>query len=137
MPQSQVRPDSTDRLLLPGGYFLQHDLRKASAGPKESRRREHQSPRRTRQRAKNSAENKVIEAKDLEGTRPKKRTDKPSNFVSYKDFNPGSWLRLKSLPDEDNNFWLEMFQRELKDSEDPNAIMGKRQPTPGVLLFRG
>jgi Protein of unknown function (DUF1549)/Protein of unknown function (DUF1553)/Planctomycete cytochrome C len=83
------------------------------------------------------AENKVIEAKDLEGTKPKKRTDKPSNFMSYKDFNPGSWLRLKSLPDEDNNFWLEIFQRELKDSEDPNAIMGKRQPNPGVLLFRG
>src|SRR5499427_7637212 len=83
------------------------------------------------------AENKVIEAKDLEGTKPKKRTDKPSNFMSYKDFNPGSWLRLKSLPDEDNNFWLEIFQRELKDSEDPNAIMGKRQPNPGVLLCRG
>src|SRR5215471_5324902 len=83
------------------------------------------------------AENKVIQAKDLEGTKPKKRTDKPSNFMSYKDFNPGSWLRLKSLPDEDNNFWLEIFQRELKDSEDPNAIMGKRQPNPGVLLFRG
>ena len=46
------------------------------------------------------AENKVIQAKDLEGTKPKKRTDKPSNFMSYKDFNPGSWLRLKSLPDE-------------------------------------
>jgi hypothetical protein len=84
------------------------------------------------------AENKVIEAKDLEGTKPKKRTDKPSNFTSYKDFNPGSWLRLKSLPDEQNNFWTEIFQRELKDEEDPNAMpMGNRQGNPGVLLFRG
>ena len=84
------------------------------------------------------AENKVIEAKDLEGTKPKKRTDKPSNFMSYKDFNPGSWLRLKSLTDEDNNFWTEIFQRELKDEEDPNAMpMGNRQGNPGVLLFRG
>ena len=85
------------------------------------------------------AENKVIQAKDLEGTKPKKRTDKPSNFTSYKDFNPGSWLRLKSLPDDENNFWTEIFQRELKDAEDPNAMlaMGNRQGNPGVLLFRG
>jgi hypothetical protein len=84
------------------------------------------------------AENKVIQAKDLEGTKPKKRTDKPSNFMSYKDFNPGSWLRLKSLPDEESNFWTEIFQRELKDEEDPNAMpMGNRQGNPGVLLFRG
>ncbi len=85
------------------------------------------------------AENKVIQAKDLEGTKPKKRTDKPSNFTSYKDFNPGSWLRLKSLPEDQNNFWTEIFQRELKDEEDPNAMMamGNRQGNPGVLLFRG
>jgi cytochrome c553 len=85
------------------------------------------------------AENKVIQAKDLEGTKPKKRTDKPSNFTSYKDFNPGSWLRLKSLPEEQNNFSTEIFQRELKDEEDPNAMMamGNRQGNPGVLLFRG
>jgi cytochrome c553 len=85
------------------------------------------------------AENKVIQAKDLEGTKPKKRTDKPSNFMSYKDFNPGSWLRLKSLPEEQNNFWTEIFQRELKDEEDPNAMMATngRQGNPGVLMFRG
>ncbi len=35
-------------------------------------------------------ENKVIADKDLDGTKPKKRTDKPSNFVSNKDFNPGA-----------------------------------------------
>ncbi|MBI2687934.1 MAG: PSD1 domain-containing protein [Acidobacteria bacterium] len=87
------------------------------------------------------AENKVIVAKDLDGTKPKKRTDKPSNFTSFKDFNPGSWLRLKSLPEEDNNFWTEIFQRELQEADDPNAMMmmggGIRQGTPGVLLFRG
>jgi hypothetical protein len=86
------------------------------------------------------AENKVIVAKDLEGTKPKKRTDKPSNFTSFKDFNPGSWLQLKSLPEEQNNFWTEIFQRELSDNEDPNAMMammGRRNTKPGVLLFRG
>ncbi len=85
------------------------------------------------------AENRVIEDKDIDGTKPKKRTDKPSNFVTNKDFNPGSWLRLKSLPEDENNFWTEIFQRELKDAEDPTAMMamGMRMGNPGVLLFRG
>ena len=84
-------------------------------------------------------ENKVIYAKDLEGTKPKKRTDKPSNFTSFKDFNPGSWLQLKSLPEDQANFWTEVFQRELSESDDPNAMMamGRRSFKPGVLLFRG
>jgi mono/diheme cytochrome c family protein/nitroreductase len=84
------------------------------------------------------AQNKVIADKDVEGTKPKKRTDKPSNFVSNRDFNPGSWLRLLSLPDEQNNLWIEIFQRELRDDDDPNAMMASgRQGNPGVLLFRG
>jgi uncharacterized protein DUF1549/uncharacterized protein DUF1553/cytochrome c len=85
------------------------------------------------------AQNKVIADKDIDGTKPKKRTDKPSNFVSNKDFNPGSWLRLLSLPDDQNSFYIEIFQRELRDNEDPTAMMaeGIRQAPPGVLLFRG
>jgi mono/diheme cytochrome c family protein len=84
-------------------------------------------------------ENRVITDKDVDGTKPKKRTDKPSNFVSNKDFNPGALLRLKSLPDDQTNFWTEIFQRELKDNEDPNAMadMDPRKQSPGVLLFRG
>jgi cytochrome c553 len=92
------------------------------------------------ERAELDEENKVIFAKDLEGTKPKKRTDKPSNFVSFKDFNPGSWLQLKSLPEAESNFWTEIFQRELSDNDDPNAMMammGRRSMRPGVLLFRG
>ena len=84
------------------------------------------------------AQNKVIADKDIEGTKPKKRTDKPSNFVSNRDFNPGSWLRLLSLPEEQNNFYTEIFQRELRDDDDPNVMMANgRQGNPGVLLFRG
>ena len=41
------------------------------------------------------AQNKVLVDKDLDGTKPKKRTDKPSNFVSNKDFNPGALIRFK------------------------------------------
>jgi len=82
------------------------------------------------------AQNKVLTDKDLDGTKPKKRTDKPSNFVSNKDFNPGALIRFKVLPDDITNFWVEIFERELHDSEDPQASMD-RKPKPGVLLFRG
>jgi hypothetical protein len=83
------------------------------------------------------AQNKIIADKDVVGSKPKKRTDKPSNFVSNKDFNPGSDLLLKSLPDGQNNFWIEIFQREANDNIDPNDMMNARQGNPGVLLFRG
>jgi hypothetical protein len=84
-------------------------------------------------------ENRVITDKDVDGTKPKKRTDKPSNFVSNKDFNPGALLRLKSLPEDQTAFWTEIFVRELKDNEDPNDMveMDPRKVTPGVLMFRG
>jgi hypothetical protein len=83
-------------------------------------------------------QNKVITDKDLEGTKPKKRTDKPSNFVSNRDFNPGSWLRLLSLAEEQSNFYTEIYQRELKDSEDPNLMMaaGGRQGNPAFCYSR-
>jgi Protein of unknown function (DUF1549)/Protein of unknown function (DUF1553)/Planctomycete cytochrome C len=86
------------------------------------------------------AQNQIIKDKDVEGTKPKKRTDKPSNFVSNRDFNPGSQLRLLSLPEEQNNLYTEVFQRELKDSDDPNADAaagGGRNAGGGVLTFRG
>jgi mono/diheme cytochrome c family protein len=82
-------------------------------------------------------ENRVITDKDVDGTKPKKRTNKPSNFVSNKDFNPGALLRLKSLPEDQTNFYTEIFVRELKDSDDPNAMMPGRMGNPGVLAFRG
>ena len=84
-------------------------------------------------------ENRVIVDKDIAGTKAKKHTNKPSNFVSNKDFNPGSDLLLKALPEEQNAFWTEIFQRELKDQDEPNAMdmpMG-RMGNPGVLMFRG
>ncbi|HWE50255.1 MAG TPA: DUF1549 domain-containing protein [Bryobacteraceae bacterium] len=83
------------------------------------------------------AQNKVIADKDIDGTKPKKRTDKPSNFVSNKDFNPGSNLVLKSLPDDQNNLWIEIFQRDLSENIDPADMTNGRQGKPGVLLFRG
>lgn len=85
------------------------------------------------------AENKVIADKALEGTKPKKRSNKPSDFVTNDDFCPGCALRLKSMPDEASNFYTEIFQRELGESDDPNAMMEMnfRNMKPGVLMFRG
>jgi hypothetical protein len=72
------------------------------------------------------------------GHQEKKRTEKPNFFVTNDDFCPGCGLQFKNLPDADNNFWIEVFQRELRDNEDPNAMMpGMRPPNPGVLMFRG
>lgn len=84
-------------------------------------------------------ENKVIAAKALEGTKPKKRVNKPSAFVTNDDFCPGCGLQLKSLSEEENSFWIELFQRQLGENEDPVAMMamGMRNMKPGVLLFRG
>ena len=85
-------------------------------------------------------ENEVIIAKSLEGTKKKKRASKPNEFITNDDFCPNCGLRLKNLPEDENNFWTEIFQRELRDSEDPAAMMamgGGRGGKPGVLLFRG
>ncbi len=82
-------------------------------------------------------ENKVIAAKAMEGTKKKKRTNKPSNFVTNEDFCPGCDLQLKTTSEEENNFWTEIFQRMLTDSDDPALMMGGRGGKPGVLAFRG
>jgi cytochrome c553 len=84
-------------------------------------------------------ENQIITAKSLEGTTKKKRANKPNEFITNDDFCPGCGLRLKNMPEQESNFWTEIFQRELKDSDDPTveAANGAKAPKPGVLLFRG
>jgi len=84
-------------------------------------------------------ENEVIAAKALEGTKKKKRANKPNEFITNDDFCPGCGLRLKPMPEEDSNFYTEIFLRELKDSDDPTAMLAANAPPPkpGVLLFRG
>ncbi|MBL8227398.1 MAG: PSD1 domain-containing protein [Bryobacterales bacterium] len=83
-------------------------------------------------------ENEIITAKSLEGTTKKKRANKPNEFITNDDFCPGCGLQLKSMPEKDMAFWTEVFQRELSDSDDPNAMMamGGRMGKPGVLMFR-
>ena len=66
-------------------------------------------------RAEIDEENKVISDKAIEGTKKKKRTNKPSNFVTNDDFCPGCGLQLKAMPEDQNFFYTEVFQRELND----------------------
>jgi len=84
-------------------------------------------------------ENKIIQAKSLEGTKQKKRANEPNEFITNDDFCPGCGLRLKNMPEDETSFWTEVFQRELKDNDDPVLAMaeGARPPAPGVLMFRG
>ena len=84
-------------------------------------------------------ENEIIAAKALEGTQKKKRANKPNEFITNDDFCPGCGLQLKNMPESEMSFWTEIFQRELGDNDDPNAMMamGMRQFKPGVLMFRG
>ncbi|MEO5926610.1 MAG: PSD1 and planctomycete cytochrome C domain-containing protein [Bryobacteraceae bacterium] len=84
-------------------------------------------------------ENEIIYDQSLETTKKKKRANKPNEFKTNDDFCPNCALRLKNMSESDNNLWTEIFQREIKDAEDPNAMMaaGGRQAAGGVLLFRG
>ena len=84
------------------------------------------------------AQNKVIADKDLEAQT--QETHRQAQQLRFEQgFQSGALIfALKSLPDEQNNFWIEIFQRELKDNVDPERHDGRRrQGKPGVLLFRG
>jgi mono/diheme cytochrome c family protein len=90
-------------------------------------------------KAELAEENEIITAKSLEGTKKKKRANKPNEFITNDDFCPGCGLQLKNMAESEMSFWTEIFQRELSDSDDPNAMvaMGGRMGKPGVLMFRG
>lgn len=82
-------------------------------------------------------ENEIIADQALPGTKKKKRANKPNEFITNDDFCPGCGLRLKNMPEDQTSFWTEIFQREIRDTDDiPNAN-NPRMGNPGVLLFRG
>ncbi|HYL74392.1 MAG TPA: PSD1 and planctomycete cytochrome C domain-containing protein [Bryobacteraceae bacterium] len=80
-------------------------------------------------------ENEIIAAKALPGTKKKQRANLPNEFVTNDDFCPGCGLELKTLPIEKMNLWVDVFQRDLSEGEDP-AQMPERVK-PGLLVFRG
>lgn len=80
-------------------------------------------------------ENEIIAAKALTGTKKKKRSNLPNEFVTNDDFCPGCGLELKTLPLEKMNLWTDVFQRDLSSGEDPNQV--PERVKPGLLVFRG
>jgi Protein of unknown function (DUF1549)/Protein of unknown function (DUF1553)/Planctomycete cytochrome C len=80
-------------------------------------------------------ENEVIADKALPTAKKKKRANKPNEFITNDDFCPGCGLQLKTLPEEQTNFYTEIFQRELDAGDDPNDPGARRKP--GVLTFTG
>jgi mono/diheme cytochrome c family protein len=80
-------------------------------------------------------ENDIIRAKALPGTKKKKLSNKPHEFVTNDDFCPGCGLELKSLPNDEQQLWTDVFQRDLQDGFDPAQAMDDVRP--GLLVFRG
>jgi cytochrome c553 len=80
-------------------------------------------------------ENEIIRAKALPGTKKKKPSNLPSEFVTNDDFCPGCGLELKSLPTDQMQFWTDVFRRDLGDGFD--AANPSEYIKPGVLFFRG
>jgi cytochrome c553 len=81
------------------------------------------------------AENDIIRAKALPGTKKKEKANLPNEFITNDDFCPGCGLELKSLPGERAFFYGDMFRFDYADSADPaNA---KEEDRPGLFVFRG
>lgn len=80
-------------------------------------------------------ENDVIRAKALPGTKKKRPSNKPNEFVTNDDFCPGCGLELKSLPDERQQLWTDVFSRDLQEGFDP--AQDPQNIKPGLLVFRG
>jgi len=80
-------------------------------------------------------ENEIIADKALPGTKKKKPSNLPNEFVTNDDFCPGCGLELKTLPIERMNLWTDVFQRDLSEGEDPAQMPEKVKP--GLLVFRG
>jgi hypothetical protein len=80
-------------------------------------------------------ENDVIKAKALPGTKKKEEAKLPSDFVTNDDFCPNCGLELKSMPIEQQNLWVDLFQRDLADGFDPGQA--PESVKPGLFVFRG
>ena len=81
-------------------------------------------------------ENEIIRAKALPGTKKKKPSNLPNEFVTNDDFCPGCGLELKSIETDKMQLWTDVFRRDLDEGFDP-VVMMTSYIKPGVLLFRG
>jgi mono/diheme cytochrome c family protein len=81
-------------------------------------------------------ENEIIRAKALPGTKKKKPSNLPNEFVTNDDFCPGCGLELKSIETDKMQLWTDVFRRDLDEGFDP-VVMMTNYIKPGVLTFRG
>jgi cytochrome c553/mono/diheme cytochrome c family protein len=81
-------------------------------------------------------ENEIIRAKALPGTKKKKPSNLPNEFVTNDDFCPGCGLELKSIETDKMQLWTDVFRRDLDEGFDP-VVMMTSYIKPGVLMFRG
>jgi hypothetical protein len=79
-------------------------------------------------------ENDIIRAKALPGTKKKKPSNKPNEFVTNDDFCPGCGLELKSLPEDKQQLWTDVFRRDLQEGFDP--AQDPQNIKPGLLVFQ-
>lgn len=80
-------------------------------------------------------ENDIIRAKALPGTKKKKESKLPSDFVTNDDFCPGCGLDLRTLKGERNSLWIDLFDRDLDYQLD--LTQGNFDPNrkPGLFVF--
>jgi mono/diheme cytochrome c family protein len=85
------------------------------------------------------AENVIIQHKALEGTAPIRRSGKPSDYQKTDLFGGGLQIEYKQLPEQDVNFWMEIFQNEIpEEGYDPYLVgIGVLRTKPGPLSFTG
>ena len=81
------------------------------------------------------AENDVIRAKALPGTKKKEPANLPNEFITNDDFCPGCGLEVKSLAADKVFFYGDMFRRDFADSAEPGNA--KEDDRPGLFVFRG
>ena len=78
------------------------------------------------------AQNEIIAAKALPGSKPKERANLPNEFITNDDFCPGCGLELKSLPTEQTNLYNDVFEQDLDAMPTPG-----RPGRPALLSFQG
>ena len=81
------------------------------------------------------AENDVIRAKALPGTKKKEKANLPHEFVTNDDFCPGCGLELKSLAGDRVELHADLFRTDMVDSADAASV--KEDDKPGLFAFRG
>lgn len=81
------------------------------------------------------AENDIIKAKALPGTKKKEPANLPNEFITNDDFCPGCGLELKSLTGDRVLLQTDLFRSDLVDTAAQAAA--KEDEKPGLFLFRG